>query len=84
MLELKKFEPREPLVLNDDNIYMFKANEESYTALCRDIQYNFSDADIDELCDKINAIGCTSFQLSKEELAKMIEEIDLHGRSENI
>ena len=31
-------------------------------------------ATVMDIVDKLNAIGCTSFQLTKEEIEKMIEE----------
>ena len=33
------------------------------------------DVAVMEIVDKFNAIGCTSFQLTKEEIEKMIEEL---------
>lgn len=53
-----KFEPTEPLVLNYDNLWVLPANEE----------------ELKKICDKFNAIGCTSFQLSKEELEAVIDK----------
>ncbi len=32
------------------------------------------DATVMEIVDKLNSIGCTSFQLTKEEIEKIIEE----------
>lgn len=83
MVKCKKFELTEPLELNYDSLYVIPANNSEYTALFGDTQYTFSAEEIEEMCDKINAIGCTSFQLSKEELVKMIKELDLRG-SNNI
>ena len=54
-----KFEPTEPLVLNYDNLWILPANEEK----------------LNEMCDQFNAVGCTSFQLSKEDLAALIEKL---------
>ena len=75
MVKRRKFKPTEPLVLNYDNIWVFPLTDGEYTALCGDTQYTFTDTELDEICDKINEVGCTSFQLSKEELATLLEKI---------
>lgn len=75
MVRSKKFKPAEPLVLNYDRLYVLPANHEEYIGLFGDMQYIFTEEEINEMCDAINEIGCTSFQLSKEELAALIEKI---------
>ena len=75
-----KFEPTEPLTLNYANLYILPINNGEYAALFGDAQYIFTAEEIDELCDKV---GCTSFQLSKSELVKMIKEIYLYGSNNN-
>ena len=74
-----KFEPTEPIVLNYDNLYVLPVNHGEYTALFGDAKYIFTAEEIDDLCDKINEFGCTSFQLSKDELAVLIEKIKGYG-----
>ena len=39
---------------------------------------------VQEVIDKFNAIGCTSFQLSKEEIEKMIEEFKKENNNEKM
>ena len=75
MIKRKKFKPTEPLVLNYDQLWILPTKDKEYKALYGDTEYTFNDTEIDEICDKINAIGCTSFQLSKEELVALIEKI---------
>ena len=75
MFEYKKFEPTEPLKLNYENLYVWPVNHNEYMGLFGDMQYIFTEEEINEMCDKINSIGCTSFQLSTEELAALIEKI---------
>jgi hypothetical protein len=33
-----------------------------------------NEEELNEICEKFNAIGCTSFQLSKEELKAVIDK----------
>jgi hypothetical protein len=73
MLKCKNFKFSEGLPLNYDNIYIIPSSNKNYTAFYRDMMYTFKDSDAEEFCDKINSIGCTSFQLSVEDLLKIIE-----------
>lgn len=75
MIKCKKNKPTEPLVLNYDNLWVFPVAEGEYTALYGDTQYTFSQDEIDEIVDKFNVVGCTSFQISKEELATLLEKM---------
>lgn len=76
MVKCNKIKHTDGLVLNYDNLYIFPTTEGEYDALFGDTQYTFSEAELNEMCDKINAIGCTSFMLSKEELVQMINNIE--------
>lgn len=75
MTKVKKFKPTEPLVLNYDQLFIIPTKDKKYTAFYGDTEYTFDDTEIDEMCDKFNAIGCTSFLLSKEELTALIEKL---------
>ena len=75
MSKCKKFKPIEGLPLNYDNLYVFPADEEEYMAFYGDTIYTFKDSEAEEICDKLNSIGCTSFQLSKEDLLAIIEKL---------
>lgn len=79
MLKMEKFKPAKPMKLNYDCIYILPANKEAeYFAIFGDTQYTVTASEIESMCDKINEIGCTSFHISKEEVAKMLEKIDAH------
>ena len=75
MAKCKKFKAPEGLELNYENLYVFPANKEEYIALYGDTECTFKDFELEEICDKFNAVGCTSFQLSAEELHKIIEKL---------
>lgn len=75
MVKVKKYKPTEPLVLDYDRLFVIPTENNEYTAIYGDTQYTFNDSDIDEVCDKFNAIGCTSFQISKEDLTALIEKL---------
>ena len=74
-MKCKKFNPPKGLVLNYDNLYVIPANKEEYIAPYGDTQYTFNESELRELCEKINSLGCTSFQLSKEELSEILEKL---------
>ncbi len=75
MSKCKKFNPPEGLPLNYDNLYVIPANDEEYMALYGDTIYTFKDSEAEEICDKINSVGCTSYRLSKEDLLVIIEKM---------
>ena len=79
MIKVKKNKSTTPLSLNYDQLFIIPTKDREYTALYGDMQYTFNDTDIDEVCDKFNAIGCTSFQLSKEDLMNVIEKLKERG-----
>jgi hypothetical protein len=62
-------------MLNYDNLYVIPSNEEEYIATYGDIQYTFNESEIDEICEKFNQLGCTSFKLSKEDLSEIVEKL---------
>lgn len=74
-MKCKKFKPQKECILNYDNLYVIPENKEEYIAICGDAQYTFNEYEIDEFCEKFNQIGCTSFQLSKEELSEILEKL---------
>ena len=39
---------------------------------------------VQEIIDKFNSIGCTSFRLTKEEIEKMIEELKEENNNEKM
>lgn len=75
MVKIKKYKPTEPLVLDYDRLFIIPTKDKKYTAIYGDTEYTFNDTDINELCDKINAVGYTSFLLSKEDLMNTIEKL---------
>lgn len=75
MVKVKKYKPTAPLLLDYDRLFIIPTKGREYTALYGDTEYTFNDTDINELCDKINEIGCTSFLLSKEDLMNVIEKL---------
>ena len=75
MVKVKKYKPTEPLILDYNKLFIIPAKYGDYTAIYGDTEYTFKDTDIDEVCDKINAAGYTSFLLSKEELTALIEKL---------
>lgn len=75
MVKCNEYKLTDGLILNPDNIWVLPLTDGEYIAFCGDTQYTFSQDEVDEVCDKINAIGCTSFRLSKEELATLLEKI---------
>ena len=79
MVKHKKFNPPEGLPLNYDNIYVIPADDEEYMAFYGDTIYTFKDSEAEEICDKLNSVGCTSFQLSKEDLLAIIEKLKEHS-----
>lgn len=79
MAKCTKFKPIEGLELNYDNLYVIPANNEGYTAIYGDTMYTFKDSEVEEICDKFNSIGCTSFQLSKEDLLAVVEKLGRFG-----
>jgi hypothetical protein len=76
MAKSQKFNPPEGLVLNYDNLYVFPADGEGYMAMYGDTIYTFKDSEVEEICDKFNSVGCTSFQLSAEDLLKIVKKLD--------
>ena len=75
MVKVKKYKPTEPLVLDYDKLFIIPTKDKKYTAIYGDTEYTFNDTDINEICDKINEIGCTSFLLSKEDPTALIEKL---------
>lgn len=78
MVKRKKFKPPYGLPLNYDNLYVIPADMGEYTLMYGDTQYDFTKSDVDKMCDEINAVGCTSFVLTKEELEAIIEKIETY------
>lgn len=76
MIKCEKFKVPEGLELNYDNLYVIPVNDDGYEAIHGDMIYTFKDSEVKEICDKINSIGCTSFQLSVKELLKILEKLD--------
>jgi hypothetical protein len=75
MAKCEKFEAPEGLPLNYDNLYVIPADDEGYMAFYGDTIYIFKDSEVEDVCDKINSIGCTSFLLSAKDLLKVIERL---------
>lgn len=74
-MKCKKLKLPKEFILNYDNLYVIPANKEEYIATYGDIQYTFNESELDEICEKFNSIGCTSFQLPKESLLAIIEKL---------
>ena len=75
MAKCKEFKLPEGLELNYDNLYVIPANNEGYTAIYGDTMYTFTDSEAEEICEKINSFGCTSYRLSKEDILAVIEKL---------
>ena len=75
MAKCKKFKAPKDLPLNYNNLYVIPANAEEYMALYGDTIYTFKDSEAEEICEKINSVGCTSYRLSKEDLLVIIEKL---------
>jgi hypothetical protein len=75
MIKCQKFKPSEGLELNYDNLYVIPANKEEYIAIYGDTIYTFKDTEAEEVCGKLNSVGCTSVQLSKEDLLAVVEKL---------
>ena len=78
-MKLRKFKPPKGLVLNYDNLYIFPADNREYIVTYGDAQCTFTESELSEVCEKFNSLGCTSFQLSKEELLEIIEKLKEHS-----
>lgn len=66
-------------VLDYDKLYIIPTDEK-YAAYYGDTQYVFNNSEIEELCDAINSIGCMSFQLSKEDLLSLLEQVNKENK----
>jgi hypothetical protein len=75
MIKCKKFKPSEGFEFNYDNLYVIPASNKEYTAVYGDTIYTFKDSEVEEVCDKLNLTGHTSFQLSKEDLLAIVEKL---------
>lgn len=75
MAKCKKFNPPEGLPLNYNNLYVIPADDEEYMAFYGDTIYTFKDSEVEEICDKINSVGCTLVRLSAEDLLKIMERL---------
>lgn len=76
MIKFKKFKLPEGTILNYDNLYVIPTDmREEWIIYYGDTQYNFHISELDEIYEKINSIGCTSFQISKEELLEIIKKL---------
>ena len=78
-MKCEKLKIPDGLDLNYDNLYVIPANKEECIALFGDMQFTFKDSEVEAICDKFNEIGCTSFQLSKEDLEALIEKLKEHS-----
>jgi len=74
-MKCKKFKLPKGFILNYDNLYVIPSNKEEYIATYGDTQYAFNESEIDEICEKFNQVGCTSFQLSREKLLEIVEKL---------
>ena len=75
MAKCKEFKLPEGFTLNYDNLYVIPANSDEYTAIYGDTMYTFTDSEAEEICEKINSVGCTSYRLSKEDILAVIEKL---------
>ena len=76
MVRCTKLKMPDGLNLNYDNLYIIPTNEGAYTALYGDLQYFFTDSEINELWTKLNA--ATSLQLSEEDLLAVVEKLNTY------
>lgn len=78
---MKEIKLLDELALSYDRLYVFPANGQ-YVAFYGDTEYIFNDDEIQQLCDKFNSIGCTSFQLTKEDLLEILEKINKENNND--
>ena len=73
MIEWTKLPIPDCLIQDPNLIYVIPCNEGSKIWF-KGEECRIEDATVLEVIDKFNSIGCTSFQLSKKDIEKMIEE----------
>lgn len=83
MKKCKRFTLPDGFVLDYDKLYVIPTNNECCTVYYGDAGYTFRSSEtteaIEEIIDKFNSIGCTSFQLSKEYLLSVVEKLKEYG-----
>lgn len=79
MVKCKKLKPTEGLEYDYERLYVIPATEGKYTIYYGDTQYKFNKFEIDDICEKFNSVGCTSFRLSKEDLISVIDKLDKYS-----
>jgi hypothetical protein len=73
MIEWTKL-PTPECLTQDPNLVYVVPGDKCSKILFKGEECRIKDATVLEVIDKFNAIGCTSFQLSKEEIEAMIEK----------
>lgn len=73
MIEWTKLPTLECLIQDPNLVYVVPGDEGSKIWF-KGEECRIEDATVLEVIDKFNSIGCTSFQLSKEEIETIIEE----------
>jgi hypothetical protein len=83
MIEWTKLSTPDCLTQDPNLVYIVPYDEGSKIWF-KGEECRIEDATVQEIIDKFNTIGCTSFQLTKEEIEIMIEEFKKENNNEKM